>query len=206
MNNFLVLVDAVLARKSVCRIVDLGGWKSYWTGLEDLWRNRNLSITLINLEEKSEHTEGHFIYMSGDARCLDEIPDNSFDIVHSNSVIEHVGTWSDKRNMAKEVRRLAPRYYVQTPNYWFPYEPHIRLPLFHWLPEPWQLRILMSRPCGFHPRARNIDEARAILSDASLLDATAMTTLFPDARIEREHFGPFTKSLIAVRDGGIPRS
>jgi hypothetical protein len=101
--------------------------------------------------------------------------------------------------MAQEVRRLAPRYFVQTPNFWFPVEPHFRLPFIHWLPEPWRASIVMRRACGFYPRARSCNEARCIIDDARLIDARAMSELFPDAVIERERFAGFTKSLIAIR-------
>ena len=125
--------------------------------------------------------------------------DNAFDVVHSNSVIEHVGLWSNQRRMAQEVRRLAPRYFVQTPNFWFPLEPHFRMPFIHWLPEPWRAAILMRRACGFYPRARSFDEAQQILEDARLLNVKAMAALFPDATIECERFAFVTKSIIALR-------
>ena len=197
MADFLVLADAVLARSDVCRILDIGGEAAYWLGLEDVWRGRNLQITMVNLGERPP-VGGRFTYLEGDARQLD-FPDRAFDIVHSNSVIEHVGGWADMKRMAAEVRRLAPAYFVQTPNYWFPLEPHLRTPFIHWLPLPWQRRIVMARACGFHPRAADVDQAGTILADASLLDAPAMRALFPDAQLQRERVGPFTKSLIAIR-------
>ena len=57
----------------------------------------------------------------------------------------------------------------------------------------------MTRACGFYPKARTVMEANDILTDALLLDGPSMQALFPDATIERERFGPLTKSLIAIK-------
>jgi hypothetical protein len=197
-TRFLSVVDEIIAGKGLCRIVDVGGKAIYWQKLEPLWRGRQVHITLVNLESEPE-PDGRFASRAGDARDLRQFPEMSFDLVHSNSVIEHVGLWHDQQRMAQEIRRLAPRYFVQTPNFWFPVEPHFRAPFIHWLPEPWRASIVMRRGCGFYPRARSTDEARRILDDARLLDARAMAELFPDAVIERERFAGFTKSLIAIR-------
>jgi hypothetical protein len=88
---------------------------------------------------------------------------------------------------------------VQTPNYWFPLEPHLRTPFIHWMPEPWRIAIVRHKACGYFPRASSYDEARNILDDARLLNAPAMAALFPDAVIERERFAGMTKSLMAIR-------
>ena len=196
--RFLALVDEVVAVKGSCRILDVGGRHAYWQALEPLWRDRPCHITLVNLASETV-SDRRFASIAGDACDLARFGDRSFDLVHSNSVIEHVGRWQDQRRMADEVRRLAPRYFVQTPNFWFPIEPHFRVPLIHWLPEPWRVGIVMRHACGFYPRARSRDEARRILDDARLLDCGAMAELFPDAAIERERFAGFTKSLIAIR-------
>jgi hypothetical protein len=198
LSQFLALVDEVIAVRGNCRILDVGGRLAYWQALEPLWRDRPCHITVVNLTSEPIPDE-RFSCLAGDARDLGRFGDSSFDLVHSNSVIEHVGPWRDQCKMAHEVRRLAPRYFVQTPNFWFPLEPHLRLPFVHWLPEPWRVSIVMRHACGFYPRARSCDEARCILDDARLLDPRAMADLFPDARIERERFAGFTKSLIAIR-------
>lgn len=196
--RFLAIVDAIVAANGRCRVVDLGGNLEYWQGLEDLWGDRPLHLTLVNLSAETA-PDSRFICLSGNACDLPQFADNAFDLVHSNSVIEHVGLWSSQRRMAQEVRRLAPHYFVQTPNFWFPLEPHFRMPLIHWLPEPWRAALVMRRACGFYPRARSYDEAQQIIEDARLLNAKAMAALFPDATIEREPFAFLTKSLIAVR-------
>jgi hypothetical protein len=198
MKRLLSVIDEILAKQARCRILDAGGWVNYWQFLEPLWRDRPIHITLVNLVA-APVPDGRFASMIGDARDLSCFADSSFDLVHSNSTIEHVGLWRDQCRMADEVRRLAPRYFVQTPNYWFPIEPHLRTPFIHWLPQPWRAAIVRRRACGYHPRAESYGEARDILDDARLLDAKAMAALFPDAVIEHERFAGLTKSLIAIR-------
>jgi len=195
-KRFLELVDDIIATKAKCHILDVGGRMEHWAALSDLWGSRAVHVTLINLEAEPV-SDPRFASIAGDA-CHLQFPDNAFDLVYSNSVIEHVGSWSNQKRMAAEIRRVAPRGFIQTPNYWFPIEPHFRMPVIHWLPEPWRIAIVKARACGFYPKAKNEDEARVILSDATLLNFAAMKTLFPDYTIEREKV-IFTKSLIAIR-------
>jgi len=195
---FLELVDEIVARTGRCRVLDMGGNVEYWHDLEALWHDRPLTFTLVNLEAPSAQ-DNRFTCVEADCRDLSRFPDMSFDVVHSNSVIEHVGRWKDMHAMAREVGRLAPRYFVQTPNFWFPLEPHFRFPLFHWLPEPLRIALVMRRSCGAFPKALTIDDAQRFIEDSILLDAKRFMSLFPGARLERERVMGLTKSLIAVR-------
>ena len=61
---------------------------------------------------------------------MDFFKDKSFDAVFSNSVIEHVGTFEDQKMMANEVIRVTNFYFIQTPNLYFPIEPHFLVPFF----------------------------------------------------------------------------
>jgi len=195
--RFLKLVDKICAEKGECRILDVGGNTAYWRALGTESLGPRTRITLINLI--GEEVGGtSFESLAGDARDLPFV-DSAYDIVHSNSVIEHVGSWGDMVRMANEIRRVAPRYFVQTPYYWFPIEPHFRLPLVHWLPEPWRRSLVMNRAWGFIPQAHSLDEAMAFLENIRLLDIRQYKRLFPDARIEIERVSLLPKSMIAIR-------
>jgi hypothetical protein len=116
--------------------------------------------------------------------------DGEFDVAFSNSVIEHVPAVGQEA-FAGEVRRVARRYYVQTPNRWFPIEPHYQLPLFQFLPE--RVRKALNRRFTLGWQAKGQWE------EITLLSARDLRRLFPDAEIHRERVLGLTKSLIAVR-------
>ena len=198
MAMFLAVVDEILAAKGSCHVLDMGGSIEYWRDLESVWGGRNLKFSIVNLDQ-SEARDPRYTVYNGDCRDLSRFGDLSFDVVHSNSVLEHVGRWGDMRAFAREARRLAPRYFVQTPNYWFPLEPHFRVPFFHWLPEPIRIWLVMTRGCGAFPRAETVDDAQRFIEDSILIDARRFRALFPDGKLLRERFVGLTKSLIAVR-------
>jgi len=195
------LVDEILSRQATCRILDLGGSEKYWMAGEDRLRpvRERLQITLLNLEPATVADPALFRAVTGDACDLRGLADGAYDLVHSNSVIEHVGTWAQMKRMAGEVRRLAPRYFVQTPNFWFPLEPHYASLGFHWLPQSVQVWRMLRRRHGFMERMPDVDAATAAVQGTTLLDERQFRFLFPDARMEHETFLGLTKSLIAVR-------
>jgi hypothetical protein len=195
---FRQIVDDVLAHKGVCRILDVGGTLEYWQAFGNGLDWSKIKILILNLSF-SETNHPSITAIAGDARSMAEFDDLSFDIVHSNSVIEHVGRWNDMVSTASEIRRLAPLYFVQTPYFWFPIEPHARFPLLHWMPESWRYRILLRRSCGFWKKKENVGDAMETIQGAVLLDKLQMQFLFPDAKIIPERLLGLTKSLVAVR-------
>ena len=198
LTKFVAILDEILAVKERVSLLDIGGNTEYWLDLEPVWGGRPIDFTLVNLEPERV-ADARFKSIVADCRDLKCFADNAFDVVHSNSVLEHVGRWQDMRAMAREVRRLAPRYFVQTPNFWFPLEPHFRVPFFHWLPEPLRLALVRRRGCGSFPRAETIDDAQRFIEDSILIDAPRLAALFPEAHIERERVFGLTKSIIAIR-------
>jgi 2-polyprenyl-3-methyl-5-hydroxy-6-metoxy-1,4-benzoquinol methylase len=127
----------------------------------------------------------------GDATHM-PFTDGSFPVAFSNSVIEHVpkAQWPA---FAREIRRVAWRYYVQTPNRWFPIEPHYQVPFFQFLPK--RVRRALNRrfTLGWQPKGH--------WEEINLLSARELRRLFPDAEIRRERVFGLTKSLMAVRRG-----
>ena len=62
-------------------------------------------------------------------------PDQSFDIVWSNAVIEHVGNRNKQLLFLKEIKRVGKKAFITTPNKYFPVEIHTRTILLHFLPQ-----------------------------------------------------------------------
>lgn len=182
-------------------VVDLGGTRQYWRTIGDeALAALDVRVTLVNLDPAALQDEGgRFRCVEADACDLRTIEDDRYDLAHANSVIEHVGDWTRMQAFAGEASRIGRRLYVQTPNFWFPVEPHFGLPFFHWLPEPTRARILMLTDIGHGHRSPDISHATFRAQSARLLTRRQMAALFPDATIAAETIGPFTKSLIATR-------
>jgi hypothetical protein len=184
--------EAMFEPASATRIIDVGGYELNWTLIDAAPQ-----VLLVNLEDE-DRRHGRFHKVRGDGRKL-PYDDNSFDIAYSNSVIEHVGDADDQDAFAAEIRRVAPRYYVQTPNRWFVIEPHLIAAGIHLLPRPLMRRLVRwFSVWGWveKPDQATIDQ---VLAAIRLLDRKRMQQLFPDAEIRSETFLGMTKSLIAIR-------
>jgi SAM-dependent methyltransferase len=196
----LNIMKRIISSKSKCDIIDLGGTYGYWQPFLPQLRGLNIKVRILNLEDRTEaFADDRFSFERGDATNLPAISDRTFDLVHSNSLIEHVGRWTDMKRMAANVRRLADNYYIQTPYFWFPMEPHSRTIGYQWMPPQWRVKLLLRRSLGFYPMAADIDEAMDYVEGVSLLDKNQFKALFPDGRIISERVWGLTKSLIAVR-------
>jgi hypothetical protein len=198
------LIEAALAEKpegEKVEILDLGGSEKYWLiGEAFIEANRDrLHFTLINPEKQEEKDTETFTFLVGDATDPALFAGRTFDVVHSNSVIEHVGDWTAITRFAENTRRLGKRYYMQTPNYWFPYEPHFRFIGFQWLPVPARIWLMTKMRLGFFPRQETADEARFHVESIRLLTTGQVRKLFPDAQIEFEKIVGLAKSILAIR-------
>jgi len=163
------------------RLLDVGcgsGWS-----LAQL--DPDAKVTGVDLVDRGGFERPNQRFVAADAGAL-PFTDNSFDVGYSNALIEHIPV-EQRPEFADELRRVARRYWVQTPNFWFPLEPHALLPAVQFLPP--RVRRLAWRAS---PRQIGYEES------LSLLSRFALARLFDDALILEERVGPLVKSLIAV--------
>jgi SAM-dependent methyltransferase len=175
------------------RILDIGGTETYWKTMD--MSDDQVFVTLLNLTH-SDVTLPCVRSIIGDARSI-QAADNSFDVVFSNSVIEHVGAYQDQLQMASEVRRAGKRYFVQTPNKHFPLEPHFLFPFFQFLPLKIRIWLLQNFSLGWFTKTPNAQKAREIVEGIQLLDKREFVALFPNATIYEEKILGLTKSFVA---------
>ena len=175
------------------RILDVGGDPGWWVG-----SGYERQVTLSNLSFAERPAP--FEYLVADARAMTAVGTGAFDVVHSNSVIEHVGSWEDQQAMAREIARIGRRYWVQTPYRHFPLEAHFLFPFFQYLTPGIQRRVALGWPLSHYRRGAAPDDLiLAELGRLRLLDRRELRALFPEAEVVAETVAGWPKSLIALR-------
>lgn len=174
------------------RVLDVGGTPFNWSLLPDRPR-----LCIVNISLPPRERDGSITWIVGDGRHL-PFKDGVFDIVYSNSVIEHLGSLENQRLFANEIRRVGCRYYVQTPNKWFPVEPHLITPFIHYFPKPVQKRLLRNFTIWGLLTRPTIQQCDNFVREVRLL-GKELRELFPDAEIWHERVFGITKSLIAAK-------
>jgi SAM-dependent methyltransferase len=193
-KRFKLFLEFISDLPKPVKILDAGGTVSFWKQM-GINEDTGLEITIINTEtEIEEHPSVRFI--EGNVKDLSAFTDKVFDVVFSNSVIEHVGNFEDMKKMAGEVTRTGKRYFIQTPNKNFPFEPHFLFPMFQFFP--FGLRVFLVRhfSIGWYPKTKDKLRASEIVKSINLLDRKTLLMLFPSSQIKKEKFLFFTKSFI----------
>jgi hypothetical protein len=195
-KRFELFLSLLRSLKGHVEVLDIGGTQQFWDLMLPSGRD-DMRVTLLNIEHQNV-SSSRFVSAVGDARSMPEIPSQSFDVVFSNSVIEHVGSFDQQRQMAHEIRRVARRYFVQTPNKRFPLEPHFLFPFFQYLPVSTRAWIVNRFDVGWYKRIPDKAAARAEVESIQLLTHDQVAALFPAARIHEEKFFGLTKSFVAI--------
>lgn len=194
------LIERAIYRRGQCHVLDVGGTEGYWGAAADFLQKhrRRLKISILNPLYAPVADPELFEALSGDGCDLADFPSNSIDLVHSNSVIEHVGAEERMRAFAAEHRRVGRAFYCQAPHFWFPIDPHFRALGFQFLPQNLQAFALMRSRIGFVPKQNSIEAARDALAHTKLVTMRQFRAAFPTAAIRKETVLGLTKSLIAV--------
>jgi hypothetical protein len=124
----------------------------------------------------------------------------SYDVVFSNSLLEHVGGHAQRAALAREVRSLAPRHWVQTPYRYFPLEPHWLFPGLQFMPMAARARLAAAWPLA-HSSPESPEEAMSEVQWTELVGVAELRSYFPDSHIHHERFAGLTKSLVAIAGG-----
>jgi hypothetical protein len=183
------------------RILDVGGTHEFWK--QRGWTaRRDIHITTLNLSAEPQQHE-NVLPVAGDATDLHQFSDQSFDVAFSNSVIEHLFTFENQRRMASEIQRVGKRCWVQTPNFWFPMEPHFHVPGWQWMPLDLRVSIIRRRRCGWRGPCEDPERARELVQEVRLMTAGELRSIFPGAAVVPERFCGMAKSWIVI--AGFPQ-
>jgi hypothetical protein len=176
-------------------VVDLGGTVEYWKRAP----MQPKTVHVLNFEEPPESIPDWITVEIADATDPDLANRlGTFDLVYSNSVIEHVGGDAKRRAFAANVEALAPRHWIQTPYRYFPVEPHWVCPFMQYLPLSIRAGLGMRWPL-VHTKADNFESAVAAQLSVELLDITAMRHYFPTSQIVKDRLAGLVKSIVAVK-------
>ncbi|WP_106568953.1 class I SAM-dependent methyltransferase [Cecembia rubra] len=191
---FEQLINRNFASDKVIHVLDVGGTAYFWKD-KNLVKEGKLKVTLLNLE-KEIGVPKEMESIAGDATDLSMFEDGQFDLVFSNSVIEHLYTWENQQKMAKECVRVAKKYFIQTPNKHFFIEAHYAIPFIQYVPKKLTYKVLtktkLSRLRKWKPQ-----DAQQYLDEIRLINKKEMKRLFPKATIYKEKMMGMTKSFTA---------
>jgi SAM-dependent methyltransferase len=125
--------------KDVRRLLEVGtgsGGISHYFARHAVHR---FDVDSVDVTDCRQVTEGYRFHVVGDVML--PFQDETFDVVVTNHVIEHVGDDRQQNAHLTEIHRvLKPDgvVYLAVPNRWMLVEPHYRVPLLSWWPERWR--------------------------------------------------------------------
>jgi hypothetical protein len=194
-GRWLIETFPDLAQMSV---IDLGGRIITWQRLPV----RPKHGYVVNMQPPRADIPEWAEFDLGDVCALPaHIARRQYDLVFSNSVIEHVGGHERRERFADSVHQLSDSYWVQTPWRYFPIGPHWMAPGMQFLPVAVRVQVARRWPLS-RERGKPRETAVQKVLGVELLDRTQLHYYFPDSPIRTETVFGIPKSLIAYRTGG----
>ncbi|SFQ22163.1 2-polyprenyl-3-methyl-5-hydroxy-6-metoxy-1,4-benzoquinol methylase [Butyrivibrio proteoclasticus] len=181
------------------KVLDIGGDITFWQSMGCKYFDQ-MDITLLNIDANPfPNLPVNVKAVVGNALDMQDISDKEYDICFSNSCIEHVGKEKEWAMMAKEMKRAGKHYFLQTPNRYFPIEPHFLVPFFQFFPLKLKASMINKHQLGFWPQGKDWEDSLKIADEIKLLSYRNLRTLFPEAEIKREMLGGLTKSYMVYK-------
>jgi len=178
------------------KILDLGGSDYYWQSL-NFTDNENYKIEILNIENQNTENFKNISFLKNDVRDLSFIKDKEYDLIYSNSLIEHLNNFDEQKKLAKEIQRTGKKYFIQTPNYYFPVEPHFLFPFFQFLSVDMKTKLISNFNLGWFEKQTDIVKARELANSIKLLKEKELKEIFPGCKIYKEKYFSLNKSFIA---------
>jgi hypothetical protein len=175
------------------RVLDLGGTPISWRTLG----MRAGHVTIVDLGRAEDPNESWIDVICADA-CAGGF--GKYDLVFSNSLIEHLGGHDRRKQFADVVRESAPSWWIQTPYRYFPIEPHWIFPGFQFLP--FRTRLMICQHWStLHSSDTRKDMAKAaeFVASVELISSTEMRMYFPASEIWFERIAGIPKSVVAIK-------
>ena len=174
------------------RVLDLGGTAISWSVLG----LRPGSVTIVNLSHDQGPYQPWMDTVQADA-CTGGF--GKYNLVFSNSLMEHLGGHARRQQFANVVQESASAWWVQTPYRYFPIEPHWIFPCFQFLPFRVRVMICQNWNTLHEPARKDAKDAAELVASVELISATEMRTYFPSGEIWFERIAGLPKSLVAIK-------
>lgn len=196
-KRFLYFLDIVEKMKKPVKVIDLGGTENFWEQM-GIAGNNDFIITLLNLN--IEETSYYNIKpLKGDVLELSPSDLAQHDVIFSNSLIEHIPSYIEQKKFAEMVLACNKPYYIQTPNFYFPFEPHFLFPCFQFFPYSLRKFLVMNFNMGWYRKCSSDEEANKLINSIRLLKRKELLEIFPECKLIKEKFIFITKSFILTR-------
>jgi hypothetical protein len=178
------------------RILDVGGTPYNWQLIDC---PAQITLLNLNLPDPLPILPSNINFIQGDGTNL-QFGEKSFDIVFSNSVIEHLYTFENQKKFSEEVNRVGKSLWIQTPSRSFFFEPHFLTPFYHYLPKKLQYKLAKNFTIWGWIARPTTKYSKNKVDEINLLSLQQFQSLFPDCLIKKEMFLGFaTKSFIAIK-------
>ena len=190
------------------RLIDLGGTAAFWENW-GLAKQPLLDVTIVNDHHQDKTHEHEPIRLPNvhnlraDVLTLTATDLAEYDVIFSNSLIEHLPGPQSQRQLAQAIIDSGRPYFLQTPNKSSPVDPHFPrpyVPFFAAYPRPLQARLLSWSALGSGSVAPSYEAALVRLANYHPLTARGVRQLFPQARIVMERPLGVPMSIIAMSE------